>query len=67
MSIGPNIVFDTADKAAVVNDMTPVRGNFSVPILIGEFGTSEVGVIVEKAAGWAVCFIILSPKSQDGL
>lgn len=42
-----------ADKAAVVNDMTPVRGNFSVPILIGEYGTSSVGTIVEKAAGWA--------------
>jgi hypothetical protein len=45
-----------ADKAAVVNDLTPVHGNFSVPVLIGEYGTSSVGSAIEKAAGWAVGF-----------
>ncbi|KAG9103258.1 hypothetical protein FRC07_010050, partial [Ceratobasidium sp. 392] len=42
-----------ADKAAVVNDIAPVRGNFSVPILMGEYSTSQVNKNIEKAAGWA--------------
>ncbi|CAE7228285.1 unnamed protein product [Rhizoctonia solani] len=42
-----------ADKAAVESDFSQVRGNFSVPILIGEYGTSSVGGAIEKAAGWA--------------
>ncbi|CUA75964.1 hypothetical protein RSOLAG22IIIB_01967 [Rhizoctonia solani] len=42
-----------ADKAAVESDFSQVRGNFSVPILIGEYGTYAVGTAVEKAAGWA--------------
>ncbi|KAG8725680.1 hypothetical protein FRC12_024134, partial [Ceratobasidium sp. 428] len=42
-----------ADKAAVVNDITPVRGNFSVPILMGEYSPSSIGTVIEKAAGWA--------------
>ncbi|KAG8714134.1 hypothetical protein FRC11_009709 [Ceratobasidium sp. 423] len=42
-----------ADKATVDSDFAQVRGNFSVPILIGEYGTSSVGSAIEKAAGWA--------------
>ncbi|QRV89929.1 Cellulase (glycosyl hydrolase family 5 protein) [Ceratobasidium sp. AG-Ba] len=42
-----------ADKAAVVNDLAPVRGNFSVPILMGEYSPSSIGTVIEKAAGWA--------------
>ncbi|CAE6446872.1 unnamed protein product [Rhizoctonia solani] len=42
-----------ADKATVDSDLAQVRGNFSVPILIGEYGTSAVGGAIEKAAGWA--------------
>ncbi|KAG9082195.1 hypothetical protein FS749_007039 [Ceratobasidium sp. UAMH 11750] len=42
-----------ADKAAVVNDITPVRGNFSVPIMMGEYSPSSIGTVIEKAAGWA--------------
>ncbi|CAE6532783.1 unnamed protein product [Rhizoctonia solani] len=42
-----------ADKATVDSEFAQVRGNFSVPILIGEYGTSSVGSAIEKAAGWA--------------
>ncbi|KEP47406.1 glycoside hydrolase family 5 protein [Rhizoctonia solani 123E] len=42
-----------ADRAAVDSDFAQVRGNFTVPILIGEYGTSAVGGAIEKAAGWA--------------
>ncbi|CAE6426583.1 unnamed protein product [Rhizoctonia solani] len=42
-----------ADKAAVDSEFAQVRGNFSVPILIGEYGTYAVGSAIEKAAGWA--------------
>ncbi|KAJ1307375.1 hypothetical protein OPQ81_001480 [Rhizoctonia solani] len=42
-----------ADKASVDSEFAQVRGNFSVPILIGEYGTSSVGSAIEKAAGWA--------------
>ncbi|KDQ14644.1 glycoside hydrolase family 5 protein [Botryobasidium botryosum FD-172 SS1] len=41
------------DKAAVTSDFAQVKGNFSVPVLVGEYGTSLVGRVVEKAAGWA--------------
>jgi hypothetical protein len=43
-----------ADKAIVDSEFAEVRGNFSVPILIGEYGTYSVGSAIEKAAGWAV-------------
>ncbi|CCO30799.1 endoglucanase [Rhizoctonia solani AG-1 IB] len=42
-----------ADKAIVDSEFAEVRGNFSVPILIGEYGTYSVGSAIEKAAGWA--------------
>ncbi|GAB1521784.1 hypothetical protein RhiTH_004881 [Rhizoctonia solani] len=42
-----------ADKATVDSEFAQVRENFSVPILIGEYGTYSVGSAIEKAAGWA--------------
>ncbi|KAG8918358.1 hypothetical protein FRC02_002429, partial [Tulasnella sp. 418] len=41
-----------ADRALMKQDIATLAGNFSVPILIGEFGTSGSGKIVEKAAAW---------------
>ncbi|CAE6446896.1 hypothetical protein ACGC1H_002934 [Rhizoctonia solani] len=42
-----------ADKALVESEIAPVRGNFSVPILMGEYSTSQPGVAIEKASAWA--------------
>ncbi|KAJ1307370.1 hypothetical protein OPQ81_001475 [Rhizoctonia solani] len=42
-----------ADKALVESEISPVRGNFSVPILMGEYSTSAPGLAIEKASAWA--------------
>ncbi|CAE6456306.1 unnamed protein product [Rhizoctonia solani] len=42
-----------ADKALVESEIKPVRGNFSVPILMGEYSTSAPGIAIEKASAWA--------------
>ncbi|KAF8688911.1 glycosyl hydrolase 5 (cellulase A) family, partial [Rhizoctonia solani] len=42
-----------ADKALIESEFAPVRGNFSVPILLGEYSTSAPGFAIEKASAWA--------------
>ncbi|KAH7341933.1 putative cellulase [Rhizoctonia solani] len=42
-----------ADKALIESEIAPVRGNFSVPILLGEYSTSAPGIAIEKASAWA--------------
>ncbi|CAE6456724.1 unnamed protein product [Rhizoctonia solani] len=42
-----------ADKALIESEIAPVRGNFSVPILLGEYSTSAPGLAIEKASAWA--------------
>ncbi|CAE6519021.1 unnamed protein product [Rhizoctonia solani] len=41
------------DKALVESEISAVRGNFSVPILMGEYGTSTPETVIERASAWA--------------
>ncbi|KAB5596140.1 Glycoside hydrolase family 5 protein [Ceratobasidium theobromae] len=56
-----------ADKAAVLNDLLPVRGNFSVPILMGEYSPYAIGSAIEKAAGWAWCDFVTRTAVSLGI